>query len=517
MHQVFIGKSPELDADAFERRLYIIRKRFEKAVHRLGVRDPEYFYFTSMSSRTIVYKGMLVPSQVREYYPDLGDQRFISAMAMFHARFSTNTFPSWRLAHPYRTISHNGEINTLRGNKNWMAARESLFESEALGDTSKYVPVLEELASDTAGLDNALELLTLAGRPIEHAMMMLIPEAWSGHETMSDEKKAFYEYHSLAMEPWDGPASVAFTDGRTIGAVLDRNGLRPSRYIVTKDDMVVMASEVGVLEVPEDRVLYKGRLQPGRMFLVSLDEGRIIDDDELKERYTRAHDYRGWLEQNLVRLEDLPDGEVSAPIAGAELLERRIAFGYTVEDLKYHIGPMARQGQEDLGSMGNDTPLAVLSNRAQPLYNYFKQLFAQVTNPPLDAIREEIVTSVDTLIGPEGNLLQSEPDTAYHQIALKSPFVDNEQIAKLKTLNSGKFRASVLPSRFRPRTARPASSRPCSGSLSKPTRRSQGARTCSCFRTAAPMPNTPRFPRCWPRPDCTITWFAPSRGRRSDL
>ena len=452
VRQVFIGRGTWVETeDDFERRLYVVRKQFEREVERRGIGDSEAFYFASLSCRTVVYKGMLTALQLPEYYPDLRDRRMVTALAMFHSRFSTNTFPSWKLAHPYRMIAHNGEINTLRGNRNWMAAREALLASPRFDDIHKVLPIIDEAGSDTASLDSALELLTLAGRPIEHAMMMLIPEAWGGHETMSAAKKAFYEYHSLLMEPWDGPASVAFTDGRTIGAVLDRNGLRPSRYLVTKDDLVIMASETGVLPVEDERVLMKGRLRPGRMFLVSLEEGRIIGDEELKRRLADAHDYGGWLDANLTRLADLPPAEPPPPLAGEALVETQVAFGYTVEDAKYHLGPMAREGQEALGSMGTDTPLAVLSERPQPLYGYFKQLFAQVTNPPLDAIREELVTSVDSLLGAEGNLLDEEPDGRYRMISLPAPFLTNGDLARLRALDGngkgggGRFRSATLP------------------------------------------------------------------------
>ncbi|MCS7294565.1 MAG: glutamate synthase-related protein, partial [Dehalococcoidia bacterium] len=442
--QCFIARGHDVvDEDDFERRLYVIRKRFEKAIHRVGIRDAESFYFPSLSCRTVVYKGMLTAKQLREYYPDLSDRRMTTALAMFHARFSTNTFPSWDLAHPYRMIAHNGEINTLRGNINWMTAREAQFSSRYFKDTNKIVPILDDKRSDTANLDMAFELLVRAGRSPAHAMMMLIPEAWENHESMSDTKKAFYQYHSCLMEPWDGPASVAFTDGKTIGAVLDRNGLRPSRYIVTKDDLVIMASEVGVLPIPEERILAKGRLQPGRMFLVSLEEGRIIDDTELKEGLARQHPYREWLDRYMVKLEELPAGEVPARLDPDALLRQQLAFGYTVEDLKYHLGPMARDGEEAVGSMGNDAPLAVLSDRPQPLYNYFKQLFAQVTNPPLDAIREELVTSVETLIGPEGNLLEPAPEDC-HVIWAHLPFLSNEELAKLKNLRDGSLKVVTL-------------------------------------------------------------------------
>ncbi len=453
--QVFISRGPGLpDEQAFERKLYVIRKRFEKAIQRWGIRDAEWFYFPSLSCRTLVYKGMLTATQLRSYFPDLSDRHLISALAMFHSRFSTNTFPSWELAHPYRMIAHNGEINTLRGNRNWMAAREALFASPLFDDINKILPIINEHGSDTASLDEALELLVMAGRSLPHAMMMLIPEAWQGHESMDPAKKAFYEYHSCLMEPWDGPASVAFTDGRNIGAVLDRNGLRPSRYYVTKDDLVIMASEVGVLPIEPERVLIKGRLQPGKMFLVSLDEGRIIDDTELKMKLATERPYAEWLRENLIHIDDIPATETPPPPAPDILLQQQMAYGYTIEDEKYHLGPMAQNGEEAVGSMGTDTPLAVLSDRPQPLYNYFQQLFAQVTNPPLDAIREELVTSVKTVIGPEGNLLDPEPESC-HLVSLDNPFIDNEQLAKFKSLKDHALRATVLPMLF-PAKAGPA-------------------------------------------------------------
>ena len=446
--QAFVGRGANCtSSDDFERRLYIIRRRFERALLRFGIPDADYFYFTSLSSRTIVYKGMLTAHQVREYFPDLSDSRFISALGMFHSRFSTNTFPSWRLAHPYRMVSHNGEINTKQGNVNWMAAREALFSSENFPQIHKILPVIDEAGSDTACLDNAIELLVLAGRPIAHVMMMLIPEAWQAHTSMSPEKRAFYEYHSCLMEPWDGPASVAFTDGRDIGAVLDRNGLRPSRYVVTKDDRVIMASEVGVLPVADEDIVLKGRLEPGKMFLVSLEEGRIIDDAELKGRLAAEHPYADWLAANLRTVDDLPAGEAPPHIEGPALRRQQMAFGYTLEDLKYILQPMAQTGTESIGSMGTDTPLAVLSNRPQPLYNYFKQLFAQVTNPPLDAIREELVTSAKTVIGPEGNLLAAEPASA-HLVSLDNPFIDNDQLARFRASHDPAMRAIVISTLF---------------------------------------------------------------------
>ena len=464
MQHVFIGRGRDIATDDdFERRLYVIRKRFEKAVDRWGIPDAEYFYFPSLSCRTLVYKGMLTATQLREYFPDLSDRHLISALAMYHSRFSTNTFPSWELAHPYRMIAHNGEINTLRGNRNWMTAREALFASPLFDDIKKILPVIDEHGSDTASLDQALELLVLSGRSLPLAMMMLIPEAWSGHESMSAEKKAFYEYQACLMEPWDGPASVAFTDGKTIGAVLDRNGLRPSRYYVTKDDLVIMASEVGVLDIEPERVLSKGRLQPGRMFLVSIEEGRIIDDTELKTKLASERPYRQWLDTNLIPLESIPETEAPEIPADDELRRLQMAFGYSLEDMKYVLGPMATNSEEALGSMGTDTPLAVLSDRPQPLYNYFQQLFAQVTNPPLDAIREELVTSVKTVIGPEGNLLDPEPENC-HLISLETPFLDNEELAKIRSLRDHALRATVLPILF-PAKAGPAGLKPALDAL----------------------------------------------------
>src|SRR6266581_802807 len=377
--QVFIEQNPYIRSTAeFERKLYLIRKRVEKTTA-----EP---YFDSLSANTIVYKGMLSAEQIEIYFPDLADPRMESALAVVHQRFSTNTFPSWSLAHPFRYISHNGEINTLRGNINWMKAREALFESGLFGeDIRDLLPVIVEGGSDSAMIDNALEMLVMCGRSLPQAMMMLIPEAWDGHETMSDEKKAFYEYHSCLMEPWDGPASMVFTDGVVIGATLDRNGLRPSRYCVTKDGLVVMASEVGVLDIPAGNILLKGRLQPGKMFLIDTREGRIIDDTELKHKIASEKPYRQWLNENLVRLADLPVHPVLEPDHATVLLRQQV-FGYTHEDLRILMAPMAKNGEEAIGSMGTDTPLAVLSDRQPPLFNYFKQLFAQVTNPPLDAI-----------------------------------------------------------------------------------------------------------------------------------
>ena len=395
-----------------------------------GARDPllrqgrgrRFLLRVSLSYKTVVYKGMLLTEQLDQYYPDLSHPAMESALALVHSRFSTNTFPSWNRAHPYRYIAHNGEINTLRGNINWMHARQAMFESDLFGDDiKKILPVICTDGSDSAMFDNCLELLVLAGRSLPHAMMMMIPEPWTRHESMSAEKKAFYEYHSCLMEPWDGPASIAFTDGRQIGAVLDRNGLRPSRYYVTKDDLVIMASRGGrARRAAPSACCQKGRLQPGRMFLVDTEQGRIVADEEIKHQIATAHPYREWLDRNLVRLADVPDPGIMPEPDHETVLQRQLAFGYTFEDLRILMLPMARDGAEAVGSMGTDTPLAVLSDKPQPLYNYFKQLFAQVTNPPIDCIREELITSTETAIGSERNLLKPTPEQR-RLIELKIP------------------------------------------------------------------------------------------------
>ncbi len=453
VRQVFIGRNPTIQDDmAFERKLYVIRKRAENAVRYSGIKGCDSFYLASLSYRTVVYKGMLTAEQLEEYYPDLLDPAMEAAIALFHSRFSTNTFPSWERAHPYRYMIHNGEINTLRGNINWMHARESMLVSELFGDDlPKLLPIIHADGSDSAMFDNCLEFLTLGGRSLPHAVMMMIPEPWSNHESMSDEKKAFYEYHSCLMEPWDGPASIAFTDGTVVGAVLDRNGLRPSRYYVTRDDLVVMASEVGVLDIPPDRVLHKGRLQPGRMFLVDTAEGRIVGDEELKHRMATEHPYRLWLDEHLVPLEDLPEPPPTweREPAYQTLLQRQQAFGYTFEELRIILGPMAKNGVEPVGSMGNDTPLAVLSDRPQLLYNYFKQLFAQVTNPPIDSIREEIITATETMLGSERNLLVPEPEDC-RQIKLQHPILTNDELEKIRHVDLPGFKPATLPILFEP-------------------------------------------------------------------
>ncbi|AFZ35796.1 Glutamate synthase (ferredoxin) [Stanieria cyanosphaera PCC 7437] len=453
MQQVFIQRAPNLDEAAFERKLFVIRKRTHKAIRKeLG---DSFWYESSVSCRTIVYKGMLMTMQVGQYYPELHDPDLESALALVHSRFSTNTFPSWERAHPYRYIAHNGEINTLRGNINWMHARQSLFKSELFGEDMKKVQNLINIdGSDSSIFDNTLELLVLAGRSLPQAVMMMIPEPWTAHESMSDEKKAFYEYHSCLMEPWDGPASIAFTDGTMVGAVLDRNGLRPSRYYVTKDNLVIMASEAGVLPVAPEQVALKGRLEPGRMFLVNMEEGRIVADEEIKQAIVTEHPYREWLNRYLVDLASLPEAKVAndfAPVSSEDLtttIQQQMTFGYTFEELRMLLKPMALNGVEAVGSMGSDTPLAVLSDKPKLLYDYFQQLFAQVTNPPIDSIREEIVTSPVTTIGAERNLLAPQPESC-HLIKLKTPVISNEELLKLKHLN-GDFKSITLPILFNP-------------------------------------------------------------------
>ncbi len=450
MQQVFIQRAAELTNDTdFERKLYVIRKRSHTAIRATEI--DSCWYPSSLSCRTIVYKGMLMTAQVGQYYPELSDPDIESALALVHSRFSTNTFPSWERAHPYRYIAHNGEINTMRGNINWMNARQSLFESALFGDDmQKIQPVINVAGSDSTIFDNALELLVLSGRSLPHAMMMMIPEPWTAHESMSDEKKAFYEYHSCLMEPWDGPASIAFTDGTMVGAVLDRNGLRPSRYYVTKDDLVIMASEAGVLPIEPERVALKGRLEPGRMFLVNMEEGRIVADDEIKNQIANEHPYREWINQHMVELATLKDAPLETDEAFTPIIQRQTAFGYSFEDLRLLLTPMARDGVEAIGAMGADTPLSVLSDRPKLLYDYFQQLFAQVTNPPIDSIREEIITSAETTIGSERNLLKPEPESC-HLIELKTPILSNEELAKLKHINEGGFKSVTLPIVFDPK------------------------------------------------------------------
>ncbi|HIJ94942.1 MAG TPA: glutamate synthase large subunit [Desulfuromonadales bacterium] len=430
------------DEQAFNRKLYVINQRAINEIRRAGVDD--YWYVSSLSTRTIIYKGMLMPAQVDQFFPDLRDPAFESAIALVHSRFSTNTFPSWDRAHPYHLLAHNGEINTLRGNVNWMNARQNLFHSELFGDDlKKTLPIINDNGSDSAMFDNCLELLVMGGRSLPHAVMMMVPEPWENHTGMSPDKRAFYEYHSCLMEPWDGPAAIAFTDGRSIGALLDRNGLRPSRYYVTSDDLVIMASEAGVLPVDPATVLEKGRLQPGRMFLIDTEQGRIIPDEEIKRELAAAHPYDQWLKKHHVALEELPSAHGGNIAEASPLAQRQQAFGYTFEDQQVVLAPMARDGIQPLGSMGNDAPLAVLSAQNQLLYNYFKQLFAQVTNPPIDPIREEIITSTITLIGSEGNLLDPGAKSA-RMIRLEHPLLTNGELEQLRQIDRPGFKAATL-------------------------------------------------------------------------
>jgi len=450
VRQIFIGRGANCeDEQAFERKLFVIRKRSANEIRYTGI--DVFWFISSLSCRTLIYKGMLMPIQVGEYFTDLRDPDMETALAMVHSRFSTNTFPSWERAHPNRYIVHNGEINTMRGNINWMHARQALLESDLFGeDLKKMLPVINTDGSDSAMFDNVYEMLVMGGRSLPHAMMMMIPEPWTAHESMSDEKKAFYEYHSCLMEPWDGPASIGFTDGRVIGAVLDRNGLRPSRYYVTKDDLVIMASEAGVLPIAPERVAMKGRLQPGRMFLVDMEQGRIIADEEIKEQIAAEHPYREWIDKHMVELAKVKDASQLPEKDHKSVLQSQQAFGYTFEDLRLLMAPMARDGVEAVGSMGTDTPLAVLSDKSRLLYDYFQQLFAQVTNPPIDCIREEIITSAETTIGAEGNLLNPLPESC-HLIELKTPILTNEELAKLKYVAEGQFKSVTIPILFNPK------------------------------------------------------------------
>jgi glutamate synthase (NADPH/NADH) large chain len=450
VRQVFIAKGDNVaDQAAFERKLFVIRKRVEHEVARLNIADSNMFYLPSLSSRTIVYKGMLLSWQVGEYFLDLQDERLVSALALVHQRFSTNTFPTWDLAHPFRMIAHNGEINTVRGNVNWMAARQKAMASDLFGDDlNKLWPLIDAGQSDSACFDNALELLVMGGYPLSHAMMMLIPEAWASNTLMDEQRRAFYEFHAAVMEPWDGPAAVAFTDGRQIGATLDRNGLRPARYLVTEDDIVMMASEMGVLTFPDKKIVKKWRLQPGKMFLIDLEQGRIIDDAELKTKIATTEPYAKWVEESRIFLSDLPASK-SPDKLNESLLDTQQAFGYTQEDIKFILEPMAANGEEATGSMGNDSALPVLSAKNKPLYTYFKQLFAQVTNPPIDPIREEIVMSLTSFIGPKPNLLGvANPNEALTpRLEVHQPVLLAEDIARLRNidkLTKGKFKSLVL-------------------------------------------------------------------------
>jgi glutamate synthase (NADPH) large chain len=435
--QVFIARNPKVGSEEeFERRLYILRKTISSTLYGRRGRSTSNYYPVSISCRTLIYKGMFLADQLGTYYPDLHDPNFESALALVHQRFSTNTFPTWSLAHPYRMIAHNGEINTLRGNNNWMAARQASVSSPKFGaDINKLWPISYEGQSDTACFDNALEFLVMGGYSLAHAMMMMIPEAWAGNPLMSEERRAFYEYNAALMEPWDGPAAIAFTNGRQIGATLDRNGLRPARYLVTRDDRIIMASEMGVLPVPEQDIVVKWRLQPGKMLLVDLDEGRLIPDEELKAQLARSHPYQEWLERTQIVLENLPPAPEAAPISNLSLLDRQQLFGYTQEDLKLLMTPMATTGEEPVGSMGNDTPISALSDRPKLLFTYFKQNFAQVTNPPIDPIREELVMSLVSIIGPRPNLFDLEDSSRKKRLEVHQPILTNANLEKIRSIS----------------------------------------------------------------------------------
>jgi glutamate synthase (NADPH) large chain len=449
IRQVFIGRGKGVTVtDSLERKLYIIRKSAGHAIQALKLEHGKEFYVPSMSARTIVYKGMLLAGQVGSYYKDLQDARVVSALALVHQRFSTNTFPTWNLAHPFRIIAHNGEINTLRGNVNWIRARQGAISSPILGrDLDKLWPLIYDGQSDSASFDNALELLVMGGYSIAHAMMMMIPEAWEGHALMDANRRAFYEYHAAMMEPWDGPAAIAFTDGRQIGATLDRNGLRPARYIVTDDDLVIMGSECGCLPIPEERIVKKWRLQPGKMFLVDLEKGRIVDDKEIKDSLASSKPYSEWIDRIRIKLDDVESDKLQPERSDVPLLDRQQAFAYTQEDLKFLMSPMANNGEEPVGSMGNDSPLAVLSNKDKTLYHYFKQLFAQVTNPPIDPIREELVTSLVSFIGPKPNLLGIDETNPPLRLEMSQPVLDFYEMEKIRHIDrytDGKFKSYEL-------------------------------------------------------------------------
>jgi glutamate synthase (NADPH) large chain len=449
IQQVFVACPPEMEEDAFERKLYVVRKRVEREIASSDIPGKGMFYVPSLSSRTIVYKGLLLAPQIDKFYAELTDPDVTTALCLVHQRFSTNTFPSWQLAHPYRYIAHNGEINTLKGNVNWMYARQSILSSRLFGDDiKKLFPIIAPGGSDSANIDNAVELLLQAGRSLPHVMAMLIPEAWAGNPDMKPAKRAFYEYHASLMEPWDGPAAIAFTDGRVIGATLDRNGLRPGRYIVTDDDLVVMASETGVLPVNPENVKMKGRLQPGKMFLVDTVQGRIISDKEVKASLAARQPYAEWLRAYQITMDQLPEPSRVHGSDPSTILPRQRAFGYTEEDLKMILAPMAAKGEEPVGSMGTDTPLACLSDRPQLLFNYFKQLFAQVTNPPIDPIREEMVMSLISYIGTERNILDETPENC-HTLKLPQPILTNRDLEKLRRLSRGDLLATTIPTLFR--------------------------------------------------------------------
>ena len=452
MEQVFVACPDHINnPDEFERKLFVLRNHATHLINSTVKKDAIGFYIASLSYKTIVYKGQLTSTQVRGYFPDLNNKRVVSAFGLVHSRFATNTFPSWKLAQPFRYIAHNGEINTLQGNLNWLKSSEHGFTSPNFSkeEMEMLLPIVTGEQSDSACLDNMIELLTMTGRSLPHVMMMLIPEAWDGNDQMDPVKKAFYEYHASIMEPWDGPASISFTDGKIIGATLDRNGLRPSRYCITNDDRVIMASETGVLPVDPATIIKKGRLHPGKMFVVDMEQGRIISDDELKQTICSQKPYADWLNQNKIRLEELPEPRVAfTHLSDESILKYQKAFGYSTEDIETIIKPMALDGKEPIGSMGTDIPLAVLSDQPQHLTSYFKQLFAQVTNPPIDPIRERMVMSLAAFVGNNGNLLEEDPMHC-HTVALKQPILTSTELEKIRSIDTGKFQAKTLQTYFR--------------------------------------------------------------------
>ena len=447
IEQFFVASPAGMSRDDFERKLYVVRKRVETLVAQSDMRDKGFFYIPSFSCRTIIYKGLLLANQIGEFYNELLDPATESAMCLVHQRFSTNTFPTWQLAHPFRYLCHNGEINTVRGNVNWMNARESVLASPHFDDIKKIFPIIQPGGSDSAALDNAVELLTMAGRSLPHVMAMLIPEAWDADTTMPAEKRAFYEYHASLGEPWDGPAAVAFSDGRVIGATLDRNGLRPARYLITNSGLLVMASETGVLPFAPEEIACKGRLQPGKMLLVDLEQGRMVPDEEIKHQLASRKPYGEWLALNQVTLESLPEPSRVQPADHSTIVMRQRCFGYTDEDVRLLITPMAATGEEAIGSMGVDTPLACLSDKPQSLFHYFKQLFAQVTNPPIDPIREDLVMSLTSYIGIERNILAEEPENC-HTLKMPHPVLTNRDLEKLRRVSRGDLLAHMLPTTF---------------------------------------------------------------------
>ena len=449
IEQLFVTAGERFEGEAFERKLYLIRKR---ASHQLrgdtSLKQAKQFYVCSLSTKVLIYKGMLTPGQLLNFYPDLRSPDYTTHLAMVHSRFSTNTFPSWDRAQPNRFMSHNGEINTLRGNENWMRARQGVAASPLFGDDlKKLFPVAEPDCSDSGVFDNVLEFLLMTGRTLQESVMMMIPEAWQKNELMPENKRAFYEYHSCLMEPWDGPASIAFTDGKCIGAVLDRNGLRPSRYYLTHDDRVIMASEVGVVPVDPANVKAKGRLEPGRMFLIDFERGCLVPDDELKNEFANRRPYGEWLDNNRIPLRQVAADAVAPEVDRATLLARLQAFGYTTETLQFMLQPMVREHRDPVGSMGNDSALAVLSDKPRMLYDYFRQLFAQVTNPPIDSIREEVIMSLECYVGPEGNLLESTPKHA-ERLRLRQPILTNEELVGIKKLKHRGWKSLTIDITF---------------------------------------------------------------------